>query len=153
MSDTAPLSNTPAPLQLTIHPLPQKAQGTFLSGTNNTPTFKDLLDTINPLQHIPIVSNIYQSLTGDAPSTGATLAGDTLFGGALGFAASLFNVILKNATGADLEGNIMAAIEGKPVPALQASGTTQVADNGPLNYMSASQRTNYNAYVQAGMLA
>lgn len=153
MTDASSVSSAPTPLQLTIHPLPQATPGTFLSGGNNTPTFKDLLDTINPLQHIPIISNIYQSLTGDTPSTGATLAGDTLFGGALGFAASLFNVILKSATGADLEGNIMAAIEGKPVPALQNSGATQVADNSSLNYMSANQRANYNAYVQANMLS
>ena len=112
-----------------------------------------MLDTINPLEHIPIVSGIYQSITGDVPSTGASLAGGALFGGAVGFAASLFDAILKNATGADLQDNIMAAVEGKPVPALQNNGATQLASDSPLTYMSANQRQNYNAYVQAGMLA
>lgn len=152
MSDTAITQPAQQPLQLTIHPLPQAAQGTFLSGANNAPTFKDVLDTINPLEHIPIISNIYQAITGDTPSTGSQLAGGALFGGPLGFAASLFNVILKNTTGADVTGNIMAVIEGKPVPALQTSKETQVASNSPLNYMSANQRTHYNAYVQASML-
>ncbi|MDE3016811.1 MAG: hypothetical protein KGI29_07860 [Pseudomonadota bacterium] len=138
-----------APLKLTIHPLPQAAQGTFLSGAGNAPTFKDLLDTINPLEHIPIISSIYQSITGDTPSTGSRLAGGALFGGPLGFAASLFNAILKSGTGADLEGNVMAAIEGRPVPALQTSQATQVASDSPLNYMSANQRASYDAYVSS----
>lgn len=153
MSDTAPISGVSAPLKLTIHPLPKGAQGTFLSGTDNAPSFKDVLDTINPLQHIPIVSSLYQSMTGDVPSTGASLAGGALFGGPLGFAAALFNTILKSATGADLEGNIMAAIEGKPTPESQNTNTTQLASNSPFNYMSANQRAHYNAYVQADMLA
>ena len=153
MSDTPTIQSAGQPLQLTIHPSPQAAPGTFLSGAGNTPTFKDLLDTINPLEHIPIISNIYQSITGDAPSTGSQLAGGALFGGPLGFAASLFNVILKSATGADVAGNIMAAIEGKPVPALHTGVETQLADGSPLKYMSANQRANYNAYVNASMLA
>src|SRR5215469_3674922 len=38
--------------------------------------FHDLLDTINPLQHIPVVSAIYRWLTGDTPGNVARIVGD-----------------------------------------------------------------------------
>ena len=39
---------------------------TFAEG-DDSPSFKDVLDTINPLQHIPIINTIYRELTGDQP--------------------------------------------------------------------------------------
>ncbi|HEV7371081.1 MAG TPA: hypothetical protein VGO20_18420, partial [Arenibaculum sp.] len=50
-------------------------------------SFWDLLDVINPLQHIPVVGTIYRALTGDEISTPARVAGGTLYGGVVGFAA------------------------------------------------------------------
>ncbi|MDE3060439.1 MAG: hypothetical protein KGJ06_05460 [Pseudomonadota bacterium] len=144
------MTDTPAvtsPLQLTINPV---SQGKFWS--REAPNFKDFLDTVNPLEHIPIVSTIYQAITGDTPSTGAKLAGSALFGGPVGLVASLFDTIIQNATGSDIAGNVMAVIEGKPVPMLQQQDTTQVASNGPRDGLSANQRAAYNAYVNASML-
>lgn len=43
-------------------------------------TFGDLLDVINPLQHIPMVSSIYRAVTGDEISPGARVAGGALYG-------------------------------------------------------------------------
>ena len=144
-----PIDNN-TPLQITIHPentdAPAAAQKPFWSGEG--PTFKDVLDTINPLQHFPVVSTIYQSLTGDIQSTGAKLAGSALFGGPLGFVASIFDSIVQSATGADIAGNIMAAVEGKPVPAMH-NGTTDTPENGQPVFLSANQRAAYNAYVRA----
>lgn len=50
--------------------------------------FEQLVDIINPLQHIPILSNIYRNLTGDQMSGAANILGSGLFGGPLaaGFA-------------------------------------------------------------------
>jgi len=153
MTDIA-TSAADQPLKLTIHPLPQPAAGqAFLSGADNTPTFKDVLDIINPLQHIPIVSTIYQAMTGDVQSSGAKLAGGALFGGPLGFLSALADNILQSATGTDFSGNVLAAIEGKPVPALQQQPNTQTAgNNNPPDHLSANQRMAYNAYVNAGVL-
>jgi len=50
---------------------------------------KSAIDIANPLQHIPIVGSIYRQVTGDEISTPAKIAGDTLYGGALGGAISI----------------------------------------------------------------
>src|SRR5690348_17165865 len=48
-------------------------------------SFKDLLDIVNPLQHLPIVGSIYRYLTGDEPAAGTRIIGDALYGGPIGF--------------------------------------------------------------------
>src|SRR4051812_13905592 len=92
------------PLQLTVHPMPDRVSAPAQFWSGDTHSFKDVLDTINPLQHIPVISNIYQALTGDVPSTGSSIAGDTLFGGPIGLIASIFDSIIKNETGASITG-------------------------------------------------
>jgi len=71
-------------------------------------TFFDLLDVINPLQHIPVVSTIYRSLTGDEIDPGAKIAGGTLFGGPLGAALSSLDVALEYNTGQDIADHAVA---------------------------------------------
>jgi hypothetical protein len=46
--------------------------------------FSDFVDVINPLQHIPGVSDVYRALTNDQISEDARHAGRTLYGAALG---------------------------------------------------------------------
>lgn len=74
--------------------------------------FGDLLDVINPLQHIPIVSTIYRAITHDDIAPGPRMAGDTLLGGLLGFIGGLANVVVEQATGKDIGENIVAAFNG-----------------------------------------
>ena len=57
--------------------------------------FADLLDVINPLQHIPVIANLYRAITGDQISPPARMAGGTLFGGPIGFVSSLVNRLWK----------------------------------------------------------
>ncbi len=81
-------------------------------------SFKTVLDTINPLQHIPIVSTIYRELTGDIPAPASQVAGGALFGGVIGFVASLFNVQVEGVTGKDIGAHAVAALkEGQPAEA------------------------------------
>jgi hypothetical protein len=54
-----------------------------------------LFDIINPLQYIPLVSNIYREITGDDIGGTARMIGGALFGGPVGFAAASGNVILE----------------------------------------------------------
>jgi hypothetical protein len=65
-------------------------------------TFLDFLDIINPLQHIPIISTIYRHLTGDELSPAARVAGGALYGGIIGAAVSIANVIVEYASGKDM---------------------------------------------------
>lgn len=50
----------------------------------NTSLFGEVLDTVNPLQHVPGVSEAYRAVTKDKISEGAKLAGHIGFGAALG---------------------------------------------------------------------
>ncbi|MEQ8427368.1 MAG: hypothetical protein RLT87_12835 [Gammaproteobacteria bacterium] len=54
--------------------------------------FADLLDIINPLQHIPLVGSIYRHITGDEIKPVMKIAGGALFGGPLGAAISVASV-------------------------------------------------------------
>jgi hypothetical protein len=47
-----------------------------------------LLDIINPLQHIPLVSNLYREITGDQISSSARILGGGLFGGPIGLTSA-----------------------------------------------------------------
>jgi len=64
--------------------------------------FDDFLDLINPLQHIPIVSTLYRDLTGDEISPGARILGGALYGGPVGFAASIGNAAVEQVAGKDV---------------------------------------------------
>lgn len=72
--------------------------------------FENLLDIINPLQHIPGVSTIYRAITGDQIAAPARLIGGALFGGPLGFASEAANLFFEEASGDDLAGHALALV-------------------------------------------
>jgi len=74
-------------------------------------SFWDLLDVVNPLQHIPVVSTIYRHLSGDEIKAPAQLAGGFLFGGVVGLASSAVNIVIEAATGDDVGGHVMSLID------------------------------------------
>lgn len=78
--------------------------------------FSDLLDVINPLQHIPIVSNLYRNITGDDIGQVPRVIGGALFGGAIGFVASLLNAIVDEETGKDVGEHAIAMLFGDSEP-------------------------------------
>ena len=63
--------------------------------------FRDVLDLINPLQHIPVIGNIYRKLTGDQAAPVIRIAGGALFGGPLGAAFAAANVVFKQVLQSD----------------------------------------------------
>ncbi len=75
-------------------------------------TFGDLIDVINPLQHVPVVATIYRSMTGDTIAPGPRLAGGGLFGGLIGLAGAAFNLAIEETTGKDLGGHMLALLTG-----------------------------------------
>jgi len=102
----------PSPDVLTPAPSADRSKDmtrqTMFADSNDEPSFWDLLDVINPLQHIPIVSDIYRELTGDKIGAGARVAGGALFGGLIGLGAAVVNLIVEEKTGNDIGGNVMA---------------------------------------------
>lgn len=73
-------------------------------------SFWDVLDVINPLQHIPIVSTIYRGITGDTIQPAARVMGGMLFGGPLGGMASIANAVIEEAQGQDIGDQIMSSL-------------------------------------------
>jgi len=74
--------------------------------------FRDLIDIVNPLQHLPIISSIYRYLTGDRPGEAAQIAGDALYGGPIGVALSLAGAVTEDAQGHGLGERALAAVFG-----------------------------------------
>jgi len=74
--------------------------------------FADLLDVINPLQHIPVVGDIYRALTDDQISAPARVAGGAIFGGPVGFVSGIVNAIAADVAGQNLGEAVIAAVFG-----------------------------------------
>lgn len=96
--------------------------GLRLWGDDTGPSFDDVIDLINPLQHIPVVSNIYQQESGDSMGAVAKVAGAAIIGGPIGGIIALANEVVEAVTGSDITGHLMgfAGIE-KP-----SQGKTEV---------------------------
>jgi len=74
--------------------------------------FRDLIDIVNPLQHLPIIGSIYRWVTGDRPGAAAQIAGDALYGGPIGVGVSLLSAATEDSQGHDVGERVIAAIFG-----------------------------------------
>ncbi|HUH83107.1 MAG TPA: hypothetical protein VLX85_00770 [Stellaceae bacterium] len=116
----------------TYVPTPENVAATTTAARTNTHAWKDggsfgfhdLLDTINPLQHIPVVSTIYRWLTGDTPGNVAEVVGDGIYGGPVGVGIGFMSIAFKEETGEGPGEMAMAKIAGPD------SGATKVAAAG-----------------------
>lgn len=77
--------------------------------------FADIIDFVNPLQHIPIVSYFYRQITGDTIKPIAQIVGGAVFGGPIGAAGGLVNAVVEEETGRDLTGNAIALAQGEDI--------------------------------------
>lgn len=76
--------------------------------------FADFIDMVNPLQHIPVVSSVYREITNDSIKPPARFMGGAIYGGPIGAASSMVNIVLEEETGADIGGHVMNAVKRKP---------------------------------------
>lgn len=104
--------------RIDIRPEQQAKAGFF---GEDGPGFRDVLDAINPLNHIPIVADLLESATGHKVSTASQLIGGTLLGGPIGFMASLAGVIFKDATGKTPTDAVYAALTGDDTTAVASA--------------------------------
>lgn len=58
----------------------------------SVPGFADMLDILNPLQHIPVVNHYYQQWSGDQIGYLPQVIGSTLYGGSLGLVTSAASI-------------------------------------------------------------
>lgn len=97
-----------------------------------TMSFGDVLDLLNPLQHIPVISSVYRAITGDTINPVARVAGDILYGAALGGigalaggAGAVADSAMEAKTGKDVTGTVIAGLFGDDTP----TNVTQLASN------------------------
>lgn len=102
-------------------------------------TFGDVLDIINPLQHIPIVATIYRAITGDEISPGARLAGGALYGGPIGFAAATLNAVVDEETGHDVGETVLAALTGEDTETAPGTAVAAAKPEQPVTAPGAQQ--------------
>jgi hypothetical protein len=100
-------------------------------------SFSDFVDMVNPLQHIPVVSSVYRAATGDTINPVARVAGDIMYGGALGAisaavggASAVGDAVAESDTGKDKIGNVFASLFGDDKDQTQ---TTQLASASTTN--------------------
>src|SRR5690348_4164602 len=102
--------------------------------------FRDILDAINPLQHIPVISSIYRWATGDEPGNVARIVGDALFTGPYGAASSLFSIAFREETGKD-PGEMMLSLVTGSDPGAGAPTATPTATAFASNSIPMSAET------------
>ena len=89
--------------------------------------FETVLDTVNPLQHIPGVSSVYSEVTGDTAGPLASMAGGFLFGGPMGLAAGAASSFIEMITGKSLAGHAMALLSGEDTATPDTAGKIETA--------------------------
>ncbi|HXM00180.1 MAG TPA: hypothetical protein VN932_09635 [Rhizomicrobium sp.] len=106
-----------------------KAQGSQTTAANQTVAatggksfWDDMLDVVNPLQHLPVVGTIYRAITGDKMGDLEKVAGDALYGGPIGLVSSLADVAFEKITGKDFGDTVLDFVTG-------GDKTTAVAAN------------------------
>jgi hypothetical protein len=72
--------------------------------------WQDVLDVVNPLQHLPVIGTVYRAITGDKIGDVEKIAGDTLYGGPLGLASSLADFAFEKLTGKDFGDTVMGFV-------------------------------------------
>ena len=103
--------------------MPQGANGVSpdiaYAGEEDGFGFGDVLDIINPLQHLPVIGTIYRKITGDTIKPFSNIVGGALFGGPIGAASGAINLAVKEGTGKDLAENALSivGIDAAPSPA------------------------------------
>ncbi len=95
-----------------LPPPPPPKPAATASNDSSPLTFGDIIDTINPLQHIPLVDALYRRITGDTIRPQGQILGGLLYGGLIGGAVATASVILHETTGVDPEEEILTALLG-----------------------------------------
>ena len=78
-------------------------------------SFKDILDMLNPLQHLPIISTLYRAWTGEGIGAVARMVGGAIYGRAGGIGSlvsSMVNAVIGAFTGKDVGERVYAAFFG-----------------------------------------
>lgn len=87
-------------------------------------SFHNLLDIINPLEHLPIIGTIYRAITNTHIGIPERIAGDALYGGLWGAVSGVADAAFEAVTGKDFGSTVLAFFTGH-------HHDTAVASNAP----------------------
>ena len=110
---------------------------------NGAFSFHDVLDTLNPLQHLPIIGTIYRWLTGDEPGNVARIVGDGIYGGPIGLGTGAVSVAIKEELGKDPGAMVVSLLTGGGIETSStkiaaATDTAQPTDSASTSPASAA---------------
>ncbi len=125
--------------------LPVQLQATKLTPAAAAPSggasFGDIIDAINPLQHIPVLSGLMRAATGGEISTGAKIIGDTLYGGIFGIGSAISGLVssaadavVKEASGQGITEHVLGALGIADTAPAQENAVPLVATNLGVSY-------------------
>ena len=126
--------------RLKAHADPKNAPPQTAAAANNL-TFDDMIDIVNPLQHLPVVGTLYRKWTGDEIRPLPKMIGDTAYGGPMGLASSVADYGFQQITGKDFGDTIYDFVFGgdgkpatpgaKPATALASKDPTPLTKDAP----------------------
>lgn len=91
-------------------------------------TFGDLVDILNPLQHLPVVSAIYRAVSGDEIKPAARAIGSLMYGGPLSMISTGVELLVQEAMGTTPEKMIAEKLGGGET---RTAAAPQSAPPGP----------------------
>ncbi|MAQ71301.1 MAG: hypothetical protein CL565_03810 [Alphaproteobacteria bacterium] len=115
--------------------------------------FADLIDMVNPLQHIPLVNLAYRSITGDTIKPISSMIGGAVFGGPLGAAGAAVNAVVEYETGKSFEGHALSIARGEGlsyVPKNNAMAQPILKDTPEVKLAAALKNSNVNDVPELG---
>jgi hypothetical protein len=88
-------------------------------------SFRDVLESVNPIQHLPVVGQMYREATGTQLHPIARMAAG-IAGGPVGAASAFANMALEGATGRDVSGHVLDRLAGRRLEATQVANGSYV---------------------------
>jgi len=120
--------------------------GPLNSSVGDDLSFGDLLDLINPLQHIPVIGDIYRGISGDSIRPDIKMMGGALYGGPMGLVAGLTREIVMAEVGqqqVSAQTTTSAAADmGQPPPLAHKADSTAITSE---NHAPSGQSTALHA--------
>lgn len=114
-------------------------------------TFSDLLDVVNPLEHIPVVSHIYEKETGHQQAEGSETTGGLLYGGPIGLVLALADQVMKHTTGNDMTGHMAVAMGIEKAPVDKGTALADARTTAPVVAMSATSKASATATAETSI--
>jgi hypothetical protein len=109
-------------------PAPTVKAKPFTLWEKETFAFRDFIDILNPLQHIPIVATVYRNLTDDKIGVAPRVIGGALWGRIGGFVGGVVNAVMDWFTGKDVGDHVYAALFGNPKEPVSGTMVARAAD-------------------------